>query len=76
MRPQKQDLAYSNEQIYNVDATVEVVRQLSRGTVTSTHDDIVVLQDEFSYPLTINLTATDTSFDNCQWRGHSPAQTC
>ncbi|VDB82940.1 unnamed protein product [Peniophora sp. CBMAI 1063] len=60
----KQDLAYTNKQSYNVDATIEVVKQIASGTVTSTHDGTVVLEDTFSYPLTINLTATDANFNN------------
>ncbi|KZV71668.1 hypothetical protein PENSPDRAFT_751612 [Peniophora sp. CONT] len=60
----KQNLQYSNKQAYNADATIEVVKQIASGSITSTHDGTIVLEDTFSYPLTINLTATDVNFNN------------
>jgi len=55
-----QDLAFSNTQVYLNNFTSQNVVQTSSGISRSTHDDKVVVFDQFSYPLSINVTVLNT----------------
>ncbi|KAK7054897.1 hypothetical protein VNI00_003360 [Paramarasmius palmivorus] len=56
-----QDLQYENVQSYLDNASTQNIKQVSTGTVRSTHNDSPVVTDVFSYPLVINLTNRTTS---------------
>jgi len=58
----EQSLSYSNTQNYIDNATSQVVTQTASGTFKSTHNGIQAVYDQFSYPLTINLTFLDPDF--------------
>ncbi|KAL0581739.1 hypothetical protein V5O48_000321 [Marasmius crinis-equi] len=51
-----QDLQYKNVQSYLNRAAIQNILQTASGTVSSTHNGQQVLKDDFSYPLTINLS--------------------
>lgn len=51
-----QNLEYSNTQYYLDDTYVQNVAQTATGSFLSTHNGVVSLSDQFSYPLYINLT--------------------
>ncbi|KIK57824.1 hypothetical protein GYMLUDRAFT_46028 [Collybiopsis luxurians FD-317 M1] len=73
-----QSLQYSNVQSYLDDLNIQNVLQLSSGTVSSTHNGIVVLKDDFSYPFAINITTINsttftTNFDHSYNRDLLPA---
>jgi hypothetical protein len=58
-----QNLEYSNVQTYLDDFNIQNVLQKSSGTVSSTHNGVVALKDDFSYPFAVNITTvTDDSF--------------
>ncbi|KAJ7647068.1 peptide N-acetyl-beta-D-glucosaminyl asparaginase amidase A-domain-containing protein [Roridomyces roridus] len=52
-----QDLIYSNQQNYSNDALTVNLSQSSAGSVLSMHNNVPVLVDTFSYPITINQTS-------------------
>ncbi|THH19304.1 hypothetical protein EW146_g1835 [Bondarzewia mesenterica] len=56
-----QELKFENTQNYLDDTSVQNVLQVSSGTVSSTHNGVKVLEDTFSYPFAINLSAVDAS---------------
>ncbi|KAI0273633.1 peptide N-acetyl-beta-D-glucosaminyl asparaginase amidase A-domain-containing protein [Gloeopeniophorella convolvens] len=51
-------LRYENVQNYLDNTNIQNVFQASFGQVLSTHNGLKVLEDSFSYPLTINFTVT------------------
>ncbi|KAH8117599.1 peptide N-acetyl-beta-D-glucosaminyl asparaginase amidase A-domain-containing protein [Phellopilus nigrolimitatus] len=51
-----QELAYSNTQNYLDNTTIQNVFQSSTGSVSSTHNGVASVTDDFSYPFNINLT--------------------
>ncbi|KAH9068071.1 peptide N-acetyl-beta-D-glucosaminyl asparaginase amidase A-domain-containing protein [Lactarius deliciosus] len=53
-----QDLEYRNVQNYLQNFTTQNLFQATSGHVLSRHNGEIALQDSFSYPLIINLTAT------------------
>jgi len=64
----KQDLQYSNLQIYKDNATTQTVVQESSGQMLSTHNGKTALSDKFQYPMTISLVSTpDLTNTNAQY---------
>ncbi|KZT70107.1 hypothetical protein DAEQUDRAFT_668284 [Daedalea quercina L-15889] len=59
-----QNLEYSNTQYYLNDYLVNNVAQTATGSFLSTHNGVAALVDNFSYPLNINMTYTDDSYDS------------
>ncbi|TFY80830.1 hypothetical protein EWM64_g3177 [Hericium alpestre] len=59
-----QDLEYQNVQNYLDNAFVQLVDQTALGKVSSTHNGVKVLQDDFSFPLIINFTVTSPDGSN------------
>ncbi|KAH9981290.1 peptide N-acetyl-beta-D-glucosaminyl asparaginase amidase A-domain-containing protein [Lactifluus volemus] len=53
-----QALQYENVQNYLQNFTIQNLFQLASGSVSSRHNNEIALQDDFSYPLVINLTAS------------------
>ncbi|OCH93367.1 hypothetical protein OBBRIDRAFT_885512 [Obba rivulosa] len=51
-----QQLQFSNTQYWLDNATFQNIAQTASGTFLSTHNGMVALQDDFSYPLFINYT--------------------
>ncbi|KAF5391453.1 hypothetical protein D9757_001886 [Collybiopsis confluens] len=73
-----QSLEYSNVQSYLDDFNIENVLQISSGTVSSTHNGVVVLKDDFSFPFAVNITTINsttftTTFDHSYNRDLLPA---
>ncbi|KIK57827.1 hypothetical protein GYMLUDRAFT_246804 [Collybiopsis luxurians FD-317 M1] len=56
-----QSLEYSNVQSYFDGLNVQDVLQLSSGSVSSTHNGIVVLKDDFSFPFALNFTTINST---------------
>ena len=56
-----QSLEYSNVQSYLDNLNIQNVLQLSSGTVLSTHNGVVVLKDDFSYPFAVNITSINST---------------
>ncbi|KDQ19824.1 hypothetical protein BOTBODRAFT_27248 [Botryobasidium botryosum FD-172 SS1] len=50
----QQQLSFSNVQHYADQANTQHLEQSSKGTSSSTHNDVIVLQDQFDYPLSVN----------------------
>ncbi|KAI0054076.1 hypothetical protein FA95DRAFT_1579129 [Auriscalpium vulgare] len=59
-----QALQYQNIQQYLNNTTVQNVIQTTSGQVTSTHNGQLVVQDDFSFPLTINFDITSPDGNN------------
>lgn len=57
----QQDLSFSNTQFYLNNFDVQNLVQSSRGTSSSTHNGVTVVQDIFDFPVTIDLTGNDTT---------------
>ncbi|KAI0062254.1 hypothetical protein BV25DRAFT_1825690 [Artomyces pyxidatus] len=53
-----QALQYENVQNYLQNTTIQNVFQTASGSVSSTHNGVQVMQDTFSYPLSVDLTIT------------------
>ncbi|KAG1772681.1 peptide N-acetyl-beta-D-glucosaminyl asparaginase amidase A-domain-containing protein [Suillus occidentalis] len=71
----QQSMDFENTQYYLNDANIQNVAQISSGSVSSTHNGVSVLTDNFNYPLYINVTtlinnATETL---CKFRSLVPA---
>ncbi|KAF8163305.1 peptide N-acetyl-beta-D-glucosaminyl asparaginase amidase A-domain-containing protein [Crassisporium funariophilum] len=56
-----QNLVYKNIQNFLNDSTIQNVHQTASGTVSSTHNNVPMVFDDFSYPLDIQLTLLDPS---------------
>ncbi|KDQ19860.1 hypothetical protein BOTBODRAFT_27282 [Botryobasidium botryosum FD-172 SS1] len=50
----QQQFSFSNMHHYADQANTQHVEQSSKGTSSSTHNDVIVLQDQFDYPLSIS----------------------
>jgi len=59
-----QDLEYSNTQYYLDNLLVNNVAQTATGSFLSTHNGVPALSDDFSYPLYINMTYLDDTYDS------------
>ncbi|PPR08105.1 hypothetical protein CVT24_010566 [Panaeolus cyanescens] len=62
-----QNMQYENTQNFLDDASIQDFVQSASGTFRSTHNGITVVEDQFSYPLSINLTLLDpikSTFDH------------
>lgn len=46
--------------------SAQIVTQTSKGSISSTHNGVQVLKDDFSYPLWANLTFLTPDEDNCE----------
>lgn len=53
----QQSMDFTNTQYYLNDANTQNVAQISSGSVSSTHNGVSVLTDNFNYPLYIDMTA-------------------
>ncbi|KAI5122971.1 hypothetical protein M0805_006850 [Coniferiporia weirii] len=51
-----QELAFSNTQNYLQNTFIQNVLQVANGTVTSTHNGVVAVTDDFSFPFAVNFT--------------------
>lgn len=61
-----QSLEYSNVQTYLEDFAIQNVLQTTTGTVSSTHNGVVVLKDDYSYPFAINITSLNSEGSECE----------
>ncbi|KAJ3987341.1 peptide N-acetyl-beta-D-glucosaminyl asparaginase amidase A-domain-containing protein [Lentinula detonsa] len=52
-----QSLDYSNIQTYLDGFNIQNVLQTASGTVTSTHNGVAALKDDYSYPFAVNITS-------------------
>ncbi|KAF9069614.1 peptide N-acetyl-beta-D-glucosaminyl asparaginase amidase A-domain-containing protein [Rhodocollybia butyracea] len=71
-----QSLQYSNVQSYLDDFNIQNVLQTTSGTVSSTHNGVVVLKDDYSYPFAVNITSLNAAgsiFDHSYNRDLLPA---
>ncbi|KAH9843087.1 peptide N-acetyl-beta-D-glucosaminyl asparaginase amidase A-domain-containing protein [Rhodofomes roseus] len=59
-----QNLDYSNTQSYLNGYLVNNVAQTATGSFLSTHNGVSVLSDDFSYPLYINMTYLNDSYES------------
>ncbi|KAA1471171.1 hypothetical protein DENSPDRAFT_96775 [Dentipellis sp. KUC8613] len=59
-----QELQYVNLQNYLDNTFIQLVSQNASGKVSSTHNGVQVLQDDFSFPLNINFTITSPDGTN------------
>ncbi|KAF8559579.1 hypothetical protein OG21DRAFT_1402188 [Imleria badia] len=78
----QQNLDYTNTQYYLNNTNTQNVAQVSSGSVSSTHNGVPALMDNFEYPLYINMTYLEntntsqsfyTSFDHSYNRQVVPA---
>jgi len=75
-----QSLQYTNVQTYLEDFDIQNVLQTTTGTVSSTHNGVVVLKDDYSFPFAINITSLnnegstfEATFDHSYNRDLLPA---
>ncbi|KAJ7632622.1 peptide N-acetyl-beta-D-glucosaminyl asparaginase amidase A-domain-containing protein [Roridomyces roridus] len=59
-----QDLDYINQQNYLDNTLIQNVFQSSSGSILSTHNNVPVVKDTFSFPITINITAFNVQQTN------------
>ncbi|KAJ3779303.1 peptide N-acetyl-beta-D-glucosaminyl asparaginase amidase A-domain-containing protein [Lentinula raphanica] len=56
-----QSLDYSNVQTYLNNFNIQNVLQTATGTVTSTHNGVTALKDDYSYPFAVNITSLNNN---------------
>ena len=61
-----QQLEYSNTQNFLDNTFVQLVSQTATGSFLSTHNGVTTLQDDFSYPLDINITNLVPNGSSCK----------
>ncbi|KAF8894618.1 peptide N-acetyl-beta-D-glucosaminyl asparaginase amidase A-domain-containing protein [Infundibulicybe gibba] len=60
----KQNLQYDNHQTYKQNGTLQTLQQLASGSMSSTHNNVPMVSDIFSFPLDIDFQYLSTDLQN------------